>query len=136
MDCLFCKIINGEIPCTKVYENDKVLSFMDISPMNEGHMLVIPKNHGATILELPERDFLAVMSATKKIAEAANTALNPDGINILQLNGEAANQEVPHLHVHIVPRWDNDGLTVSKWVPVQGNMEQIGQIADEIKKAI
>lgn len=136
MDCLFCKIINGEIPCTKVYENDKVLSFMDISPMNEGHMLVIPKNHGATILELSETDFLAVMSATKKIAEAANTALSPDGINILQLNGEAANQVVPHLHVHIVPRWDNDGLTVSKWVPVQGNMEQIGQIADKIKKAI
>ncbi len=70
MDCLFCKIINGEIPCIKVYENDKVLSFMDISPMNEGHMLVIPKNHGATILELPETDFLAVMSATKKIAAA------------------------------------------------------------------
>ncbi len=136
MDCLFCKIINGEIPCTKVYENNKVLSFMDISPMNEGHMLVIPKNHGATILELPETDFLAVMSATKKIAEAANKALNPDGINILQLNGEAANQVVPHLHVHIVPRWDNDGLTVSKWVPVPGNMKQIGLIADKIKKAI
>jgi len=136
MDCLFCKIINGEIPCTKVYENEKVLSFMDISPMNDGHMLVIPKNHGATIIELPEMDFLEVMSVTKKVAEAANKALNPDGINILQLNGEAANQVVPHLHVHIVPRWDGDGLSISKWVPVQGDMEQIGQIADKIKKAI
>ncbi|MCP3872102.1 MAG: HIT family protein [Desulfobacteraceae bacterium] len=136
MDCLFCKIINGEIPCTKIYENDKVLSFMDISPMNEGHLLVIPKTHGATILELPETDFLAVMAATKKIAQAANKALNPDGINILQLNGEAANQVVPHLHVHIVPRWDGDGLTVSQWVPVPGDMEQIGQIAEKIKKVI
>ena len=136
MDCLFCKIINGEIPCTKVYENEKVLSFMDISPMNDGHMLVIPKNHGATIIELSEMDFLEVMSVTKKVAEAVNKALNPDGINILQLNGEAANQVVPHLHVHIVPRWDGDGLAISKWVPVQGDMEQIGQIADKIKKAI
>ncbi len=136
MDCIFCKIINGDIPCTKIYENDKVLSFMDICPMNKGHLLVIPKTHGATILDLPEPDFLAVMSATKMIAEAANKALNPDGINILQLNGEAANQVVPHLHVHIVPRWDGDGLTVSQWVPVPGDMEQIGQLAEKIKKAI
>ena len=136
MDCLFCKIVNGEIPCTKIYENDMVLSFMDISPMNDGHMLVIPKNHGSTILELPEKDFLAVMSATQKVAQAVKNALNPDGINILQLNGEAANQVVPHLHVHIVPRWSGDGLTVSKWVPVQGDMEQISQFADKIRKNI
>jgi histidine triad (HIT) family protein len=136
MDCLFCKIVNGEIPCTKVYENEMVLSFMDISPMNDGHLLVIPKTHGSTILELPETDFLAVMSATKKIAEAVKKALNPDGINILQLNGEAANQVVPHLHVHIVPRWLGDGLTVSKWVPVQGDMEQISQFGEKIKKNI
>jgi histidine triad (HIT) family protein len=136
MDCLFCKIVNGEIPCTKVYENEMVLSFMDISPMNDGHLLVIPKTHGSTILELPETDFLAVMSATKKIAEAVKKALNPDGINILQLNGEAANQVVPHLHVHIVPRWLGDGLTVSKWVPVQGDMEQISQFREKIKKNI
>ncbi len=136
MDCLFCKIVNGEIPCTKVYENEMVLSFMDISPMNDGHVLVIPKNHGSTILELPETDFLAVMSATKKVAEAVTKALNPDGINILQLNGEAANQVVPHLHVHIVPRWSGDGLTVSKWVPVQGDMDKISQFAEKIKKII
>ena len=136
MDYLFCKIVNGKIPCTKVYEDEKVLSFMDINPMNDGHLLVIPKNHGSTILELPETDFLAVMSATKKIAEAVNKALNPDGINILQLNGEAANQVVPHLHVHIVPRWLGDGLTISKWVPVQGDMEQISQFGEKIKKNI
>ncbi len=136
MDCLFCKIVNGEIPCTKVYENEKVLSFMDISPMSDGHVLVIPKKHGSTILELPETDFLAVMSATKKVAQAVKKALNPDGINILQLNGEAANQVVPHLHVHIVPRWSGDGLTVSKWTPVQGDMEQISQFGEKIRNII
>ncbi len=134
MDCLFCKIVNGDIPCTKVYENDKVLSFMDINPMSNGHLLVIPKNHGITIDELPESDFLAVMAATKKIAEAVKKALNPDGMNILQLNGKAANQVVPHLHVHIVPRWSDDGLTVSKWDPVPGDMEQIGQTSEKIQE--
>ncbi len=136
MDFLFCKIVNGEIPCTKVYENEKVLSFMDISPMSDGHVLVIPKKHGSTILELPETDFLAVMSATKKVAQAVKKALNPDGINILQLNGEAANQVVPHLHVHIVPRWSGDGLTISKWTPVQGDMEQISQFGEKIRNII
>jgi histidine triad (HIT) family protein len=136
MDCLFCKIVNGDIPCTKVYEDDKVLAFMDINPMNKGHMLVIPKTHGATILELPEPDFLAVMAAAKKVAQAADKALNPDGINILQLNGEAANQVVHHLHVHIVPRWYGDGLTVSRWEPVPGDMEQIGKTAGMIKQAL
>lgn len=134
MDCLFCKIVNGDIPCKKVYENDKVLSFMDINPMSEGHLLVIPKHHGVTIDELPEEDFLAVMSAVKKIAGAVKEGLNPDGMNILQLNGEAANQVVPHLHVHIVPRWSGDGLTVSKWEPVPGDMEHIGQVSEKIQK--
>lgn len=136
MDCLFCKIVNKEIPCTKVYEDDKVLAFMDINPMSEGHLLVIPKNHGATILDLPEEDFLAVMAVAKKIAQAVDKALKPDGINILQLNGEAANQVVPHLHVHIVPRWDGDGLKVSKWVPVPGDMDQIGQTVEKIKNVL
>lgn len=134
MECLFCKIINGDIPCTKVYENDKVLSFMDINPMSEGHLLVIPKHHGVTINEVPEKDFLAVMSAVKKIAQAVKEALNPDGMNILQLNGEAANQVVPHLHVHIVPRWSGDGLTVSRWDPVPGDMERISQVSEKIQK--
>ena len=136
MDCLFCKIVNGDIPCTKVYENDKVLSFMDINPINDGHVLVIPKLHGVTIDELPGADFLAVMAATKKIAEAVKKTINPDGMNILQLNGEAANQVVPHLHVHIVPRWSGDGVTVSQWEPVPGDMEQIGQLAEKIKSAV
>ncbi len=136
MACLFCKLVNGEIPCTKIFENDAVLAFMDINPMNDGHVLVIPKTHGGTILELSETDFLSVMSAVKKVAHAVQEAMNPDGINILQLNGEAANQVVPHLHVHIVPRWADDGLTVSKWEPVPGDMEQIGKFAEQIKKAI
>ncbi|OEU46009.1 MAG: histidine triad (HIT) protein [Desulfobacterales bacterium S7086C20] len=136
MDCIFCKIINGEIPSEKVYEDDKVFAFMDINPLNDGHVLIIPKSHAGTIHEIGEDDFLAVMSATHKLAAAVRKALNPDGINLLQLNGKAANQVVPHLHVHIVPRWSGDGLTVSQWEIVAGNMEKVKNVAEQIKNSL
>ena len=136
MDCIFCKIINNEIPSMKVYEDDKVLAFMDISPLSQGHLLVIPKAHAATIHEIAEDDFIAVMSATHKLATAVKKALNPEGINLMQLNGSAANQVVPHLHIHIVPRWSGDGLTICKWEPVAGNMEKIQGVAQQIQKAV
>jgi len=136
MDCIFCKIVAGEIPSVKIYEDDRVLAFMDINPLNDGHLLVIPKAHAATIHEITGADFLAVMSATHKLAAAVQKTLGPDGINILQLNGEAANQVVPHLHVHIVPRWSGDGLTVSQWNLAPGDMEKIKELADQIKSEI
>jgi histidine triad (HIT) family protein len=136
MDCIFCKIISGEIPSVKIYEDDRALAFMDINPLNDGHLLIIPKAHAATIHEITEADFLAVMSATHKLAAAVQKTLAPEGINILQLNGKAANQVVPHLHVHIVPRWSGDGLTVSQWNLVPGDMEKIKELADQIKSEI
>ena len=136
MDCIFCKIAAGEIPSVKVYEDDRVLVFMDINPISEGHLLIIPKAHAATIYEITEDDFLAVMSATHKLAAAVKKALNPDGINLLQLNGRAANQVVPHLHMHIVPRWSGDGLTISQWDMVAGDMENIKAVAEKIQSEI
>ena len=133
MDCIFCKIAAGEIPSVRVYEDDRVLAFMDINPLSEGHLLIIPKAHAATIYEITEDDFLAVMSATHKLAAAVKKALNPDGINLLQLNGRAANQVVPHLHMHIVPRWSGDGLTISQWDMVAGDMENIKAVAEKIQ---
>lgn len=136
MDCIFCKIAAGEIPSVKVYEDDRVLAFMDINPLSKGHLLIIPKAHAATIYEITEDDFLAVMSATHKLAAAVKKALNPDGINLLQLNGRAANQVVPHLHMHIVPRWSGDGLTISQWDMVAGDMENIKAVAEKIQSEI
>ena len=136
MDCIFCKIISGDIPCTKIYEDDRVLAFMDINPLSEGHLLIIPKHHAETIVDIEEEDFSAVMAVTHKIAGAVKRVLNPDGMNLLQLNGKAANQVVPHLHVHIVPRRSGDGLTISQWNPVQGDMEKIGLVAQKIKEAL
>jgi histidine triad (HIT) family protein len=133
MDCIFCKIVSNEIPTVKVYEDDRVLAFMDINPLSEGHLLIIPKAHAATIHEIAEADFLAVMSATRKLAAAVKKALNPEGINLLQLNGKAANQVVPHLHVHIVPRWSGDGITISHWEMVAGDTEKIKAVAEKIR---
>ena len=136
MDCIFCKIVSGEIPCTKVFEDDHVLAFMDINPLNDGHLLVIPKTHANTILEIEERDFMAVTAAVHKIAGAVQAALKPDGINLLQLNGKAANQVVPHLHVHIVPRWSGDDLKISQWEIVPGDFEKINGVAERIVSAL
>jgi len=136
MDCIFCKIVRGDIPSVKVYEDHRVFAFMDINPLNEGHLLIIPKAHGATIHDITDADFVAVMSATHKLAAAVKKAVNPEGINIMQLNGAAANQVVPHLHVHIVPRWSGDGLTISEWDPVPGDLEKVKAVGKKIREAL
>jgi histidine triad (HIT) family protein len=136
MDCIFCKIINGEIPSVKVYEDDRVFAFLDINPLNAGHVLVIPKAHAETIHDISKDDFVAVAGATHRLAAAMNKALRPEGINLMQLNGKAANQVVPHLHVHIVPRWAGDGLTICKWELVSGDMEEIKAVGEKIRRAM
>jgi histidine triad (HIT) family protein len=136
MDCIFCQIVSGDIPSVKVYEDDRVFAFMDINPLNRGHLLIIPKAHAATIHEITEADFAAVATATHKLAAAVKAVLNPDGINVMQLNGKAANQVVPHLHVHIVPRWSGDGLTICKWDLAAGDMDEIKAIGQKIEGAL
>lgn len=136
MYCIFCKIVSNEIPSVKVYEDDRVFAFMDINPLNDGHILVIPKAHAATIYEITEADFLAVTSATHKLAAAVKKALNPDGINLMQLNERAANQVVPHLHIHIVPRWSGDELTICKWELAAGDIEKVKAVAEQIQSEI
>jgi histidine triad (HIT) family protein len=135
-DCIFCRIVAGEIPCTKVFEDDLTLSFMDISPLNKGHLLIVPKEHYATILEVDPELYGYLYGVANRISKAVQESLNPDGINILQLNGKAANQVVPHVHIHMVPRWHRDGLTVSAWEPVPGKMEEIAKTAEMVKSKL
>jgi len=132
-DCIFCKIVAGEIPCFKVYEDDRALAFMDISPLSKGHLLVVPKKHCANILEMDPDLYGYLCSLVAKLARAVNAALAPDGMNVQQLNGKAANQVVMHVHVHLVPRWHGDGITISEWELVPGNMDEISAIAEQIK---
>lgn len=129
-DCLFCKIIKGDIPGAKVYEDDKVLAFLDIKPINPGHVLVAPKEHYANILDTPEEILSAVISAVKKIAPAVLTAVNAKGFNLGVNNGSDAGQLVPHLHFHIMPRHLDDGYRL--W---DGKAYANGEM-DKIKTAI
>lgn len=132
MDCVFCKIRDGAIPGVKVFENDRTLAFMDINPVNDGHLLVIPKRHSANIFEIPEDDLAAVALTAKRMAVAVNKALEPEGLNLLESNGRAAGQTVAHFHMHVIPRWAGDRKGLS-WVMVGGDVDQIKQIADRIK---
>ena len=109
-DCLFCKIIAGEIPCTKVYEDEMVFCFLDIAPINKGHILVIPKKHSTDLYSLPEEDLFACAKACQKMAVAVKNSVAADGINLGMNNGKAAGQLVPHAHFHVMPRFENDGL--------------------------
>lgn len=109
MDCIFCKIVAGEITAYKVYEDDRVLAFLDITPVNPGHTLVIPKAHYENLLDLPEEEARNLISTIKKISSAILAGVESSGFNLGLNNGEAAGQVVKHVHFHIMPRLDGDG---------------------------
>ncbi|MEM4396191.1 MAG: HIT family protein [Candidatus Woesearchaeota archaeon] len=135
MDCIFCKIVKGEIPSYKVYENEKVLAFLDINPANYGHVLVIPKEHYNNILDIEEEDLIEITKAVKKIAEILAILLEPDGINILQSNNPAAGQVINHIHFHIIPRFVNDNVTFH-WEPNKLEKKQFEELAKRLKEEL
>jgi len=110
-DCLFCKIIAKEIPSASVYEDDFVYAFLDIKPVNPGHVLVVPKAHSVNLLDMTEETLVAVARTTQRIAKAVCEAVGTDAFNLEMNNGAVAGQVVPHAHLHIVPRRADDGLT-------------------------
>lgn len=109
-DCIFCKIIRGEIPSLKVYEDDRVFAFLDIQPVNVGHTLVVPKAHAENCLATPDEDMAAIMRVVRRIGDAALKATGAQGFNVGINCGAAAGQIVMHTHVHVMPRFDGDGL--------------------------
>ena len=110
MPNIFSKIVAGEIPSNKVYEDQNILAFLDINPVAHGHILVIPKNHAQDIFDMHEDNAKAVMAAAKKVASAAMHSLGAAGVNLLNSNRKAAGQEVFHYHMHVIPRYENDGV--------------------------
>mgnify|MGYP001332555880 FL=1 len=137
-DCIFCKIINGEIPSAKVYEDEHVYAFLDISQVTKGHTLVIPKEHHANIFELPEELAGKLFAAVPKISNAVKKAYNPVGLNLLNNNGEQAYQTVFHYHLHIIPRYGKaDGFGL-KWETHNEDYtpEQLREIAETINENI
>jgi len=132
-DCIFCKMAAGQIPVTKIYEDDAVLSFMDIGPLSDGHTLVIPKQHFEKLHECPPEVLSRVASCLGKIAKAVSTAMNSDGYNLLCNNGRSAGQLVDHLHFHIIPRNTGDGV-FNRWPAYEYEKGKIELLAEQIRK--
>jgi histidine triad (HIT) family protein len=131
-DCAFCKIRDGQIPSTKIYEDERTLCIMDINPLNAGHCLVLIRAHAATIFDADPLDLQAAITTAKRVATALRAALQPDGLNMLQANGPAAFQSVPHFHLHLIPRWTNDGKGFD-WKLVPGDRDQIAKVGDKLR---
>ena len=135
-ECIFCKIVSGKIPATKVYEDENVLSFLDIMPAAKGHALVIPKRHYATLLDMPHEELKQVAEAVQKIAAATMVALpGVEGFNVLQSNNEAAGQVIPHVHFHVIPRHKEDKISFA-WEHGEAEMEELKRYAALVRQKI
>lgn len=134
-DCVFCRIVAGEIPCFKLHEDEATLAFMDINPANEGHALVIPKEHWANLFEVTPEALNATVLVAQRIAAAVSEVLDPPGLNLLQCNGPAAAQSVQHFHLHVLPRQMDDALALN-WGIKPGDMKAIGALAERIRSAV
>lgn len=125
--CIFCKIVAGEIPAAILVETDETISFLDINPVNKGHALIVPKRHAGTLLELGEQEVQACASLAQRVANAVMAATGAEGFNLLQNNARCAGQLVPHVHFHVIPRWGDDGFAFG-WRQLsydEGEMEQM-----------
>ena len=134
-DCIFCKIVNDEIPSNKVYEDDEILSFMDINPNNKGHCLVITKKHYETIIDIPENELKELILIVQKVSKSVEDATSCHGYNIVMNNKKASGQLVPHVHFHIIPRFENDNVA-RDWKTTKYNENEIEEYANAIKKKI
>ena len=133
-ECIFCKIINREVPANIVYEDERVLAFLDINPISRGHTLIVPKKHYTDIYDVTE-DYLKEMAViAKKMSVAMKKGLGADGVNILHASGEAAQQSVFHFHIHLVPRYRGDKLDT--WPKSRYKEKNLDKVAEEIKSAL
>lgn len=137
MDCIFCKIINGEIDSARVFENDNVFAFLDVSPLTKGHCLVIPKKHFENIFDIDKNVLEEIIFTAKNISRQMKERLNATGINLVNASGKTAEQSVFHFHLHIVPRYENDGLKMNDWWQTKSqksDIQELKKLAEEIKR--
>jgi histidine triad (HIT) family protein len=135
-DCVFCRIVAGQLPSCRVYEDDRILAFLDIAPLVEGHTLVIPKTHYDPFMDAPPEILTPLFLAVQRVARAMTAGLKADGVNLHQANGRAAGQVVPHLHVHVVPRFANDGHSWN-WRPrAYPDQSRAQTLAAKIREAL
>ena len=132
-DCIFCKIVNKEIPAAVVYENENVISFLDIMPANKGHCLVVPKKHCETLLDISDEDLDELIKAVKKVSKALSLSIGNGAYNVVMNNGEEAGQLVQHAHIHLIPRFKGDRLRLN-WSHKKYEDKEIDEYKEKIKK--
>jgi histidine triad (HIT) family protein len=131
-DCIFCKIVAGELPAQIVEQDERTVAFMDISPATRGHLLVVPRAHARNLLEISPEDLAATVVTAQRLARRVSERLEPAGVNLINSCGSAAWQTVFHFHVHVIPRYEGDPLKLP-WVPEQGDPDEIAAVADELR---
>lgn len=133
--CIFCQIIEGSIPSEKIYEDEHVLAFMDVMPVTEGHVLLIPKNHRENLFEMTEQEAGNLFSVAPKLANVIKETFTPAGMNLLQNNGAPAGQAVFHFHMHLIPRYDETDGFSSNWDPKveQFPQERLNELAEQLR---
>jgi histidine triad (HIT) family protein len=131
-DCLFCKIVAGEVPSQRVDEDERTVAFMDINPATRGHALVVPRRHAVNLLEIGAEDLAATALAAQRLARVAADRFDADGVNLINSCGAAAWQTVFHFHIHVIPRYEGDPLTLP-WTPAPGDPAEIAAAADALR---
>ena len=131
-DCIFCKIIAGELPSQIVDSDDRTISFMDISPATRGHALVVPRKHARDLLEIDQDDLEATVVAAQRLARRVKERLGADGVNLLNSCGQTAWQTVFHFHIHVIPRYEDDPLRLP-WKPQPGDSDEIAAAAEQLR---
>jgi histidine triad (HIT) family protein len=133
-DCIFCKVLAGELPATIIDEDERTISLMDIAPATRGHALVIPRAHSADLLSVEQEDLAAAALAAQRLARRMKERLRADGVNLLNSCGAVAFQTVFHFHIHVIPRYEGDSLRLP-WVPAAGDPQEIAAAAQELGPA-
>ncbi|MDT3671415.1 MAG: HIT family protein [Aromatoleum sp.] len=134
-NCVFCRIAKGELPASKVYEDDSTIAFMDLQSVNPGHMLVVVKPHRANIYELDDELASAAMRTAAKMARAAKKAYGCEGVTLLQANEPAGAQTVFHFHIHVLPRWEGDGMALA-WPAKNPTRDALEEMAAKLRAAL
>ena len=134
VSCIFCRIVGGDAPCARVFEDERTLAFMDIQPLSRGHLLVIPKQHAENLFEISAEDLAAVALTSRRLAPVLKSVVQPEGLRVIQLNGAAAGQTVFHYHMHLLPKFANEEDRFLK--RVAASEDELQQVADAITAAL
>jgi histidine triad (HIT) family protein len=131
-ECIFCRIVSGEIPAAIVDEDERTVAFMDINPATRGHALVVPRRHARDLLEIGREDLEAAVVAAQRLARRMHERLGADGVNLLNARGAAAWQTIFHFHIHVIPRYEGDPLRLP-WTPAEGDPDEIAAAAEALR---